>query len=132
MNFQRNTVESPHKGEVRLVGGFRTNGGSSPTAIYGNWISSVARTGAGAYTVTLKNDFKGLHCTGKSATLQLAAAGDSKVVLGPYDATAGTQVVTTITTAAAADIAADANNIVWLELVVSYGRIADGSPNRDS
>jgi hypothetical protein len=132
MHFNRNTIEGPHKGEVRLSGGFRTNAGSSPTVIYGNWISSVSRTGAGTYTVQMKNEFKGLHCIGKQATLQLAAPGDSKVVLGAYDASAGTQVVATITTAAAADIAANADNIVWLELVVSYGRIADGSPNRDS
>lgn len=129
--FQRNTVESPHKSEVRLAGGFATNGGSSPTTIYGNWIQSVARTGAGAYTITIKPAFRYLKVHGKSASLQLAAAGDSKVVLGPYVHSAGTQVVTTITTASAADIAANADNIVWIELVCSYTTLADGS-SRDS
>lgn len=132
MNFQRNTVESPHKSEIRLSGGFRPNGAGSITAFYGNWIQSVTRNGAGDYTVTMKNDFKGLYCHGKRATLQLSAVADSKVVLGPYSATAGTQQLWVVTGAAAADIAANADNIVWLELVVSYTRLNDGTPNRDS
>ena len=132
MNFGRYTVESPHKSEVRLAGGFRPEGASAVTAIYGNWISSVTRNGAGDFTITMKNDFKGLYCTGKSALLQLSAVADSKIVMGPYSASAGTQQLFVVTGAAAADIAANADNIIWVELVISYTRLPDGSPNRDS
>lgn len=128
MNFQRNTVETPHKSEVRLSGGFATNGASNPATIYGNWIQSVIRDGgAGIYLVTLKPDFRGMRNKGKQASLQLAAVGDSKVVIGPYNATAGTLRVWTVTGAAAADIAANADNIVWLDLTMSYTTLGDGS-----
>jgi hypothetical protein len=128
MNFQRNTVESPHKSEVRLSGGFATNGASSPATVYGNWIQSVTRDGgAGIFLVTLKPDFRGMRNKGKQVSLQLAAVADSKAVIGPYDAVLGTLRVWTVTGAAPADIAADANNIVWLDLTMSYTTIGDGS-----
>lgn len=132
MSFERQTVETSGKSEVRLSGGFRTNGASSPTVLYGNWILSVARTAAGTYTLTVKRDFRFLDLVSKQCSLQLAAAGDSKVQFGPYDKTAGTQVVITITGVAAADIAADANNIVWVELIARYGTVPDGSPTYDT
>lgn len=128
MNFQRNTVESPHKSEIRLAGGFAPNGASNPVTVYGNWIQSVVRDGgAGIFLVTLKPDFRNMRNKGKSASLQLSAVADSKVVLGPYSASAGTLRVWTVTGAAAADIAANADNIVWLDLVMSYTSLPDGS-----
>lgn len=128
MNFQRNTVETPHKSEVRLSGGFAPNGTSNPTTVYGNWIQSVVRDGgAGIFLVTLKPDFRNMRNKGKQATLQLSAVADSKVVLGPYSASAGTLRVWIVTGAAAADIAANADNIVWLDLTMSYTSLPDGS-----
>lgn len=134
MESPRFPVETPHKPEFRLSGGFNTNGGSSPTAaqIFGNWIQSVTRSGVGAYSVLLKPEFRGMRNIGKQASLQLAAVGDSKVVLGPYDAAAGTLVVSTVTGAAAADIAANADNIVWLDLTMIYSDIPNGSPAHDT
>ena len=132
MDFERQTVETSQKSEVRLSGGFRTNGGASPTVLYGNCIQSVARTGAGTYTVTLKRGFRFLDIVSKQCSLQLAAAADSKVQWGPYDKAAGTQVVVTITGAAAADIAANADNIVWLEWIARCGIVPDGSPTYDT
>jgi hypothetical protein len=133
MDFMRQALETGHKNEVRLAGGFRTNGGSNPTVLFGdNWIQSVVRDGAGAYTVTLKKAYRGMDLIGKNTSLQLAAAGDSKTQFGAYDKAAGTQVIRTITGAAAADIASDANNIVWLELICRYGNVPDGSTTYDT
>lgn len=132
MEFPRFQALTSHKPEVRLSGGFATNGGSNPATLYGNWIQSVTRSGAGAYSVLLKPEFRGMRNVGKQASLQLAAVGDSKVVLGPYDSTAGTLVVTTVTGAAAADIAANADNIVWLDLTMIYSDVPNGSPNHDT
>ncbi len=130
MGYQRNAIESCHKPEVRLAGGFRTNAGASPTTamLYGNFIESVARTGAGTYTVTLKPEWRNRRAVSMRADIQLAAGGDSKAQLGAYVASAGTLVVRTITTAAAADIAADPDNKVWFELVLLNNDAPVGSP----
>jgi hypothetical protein len=132
MDFLRQTIEGVHKGELRLSGGFRPNGGSNPSVLYGNWIESVTRNGAGDLTVRLKKPFRNMDCLSKQVSLQLSTAADSKVQLGPYDKAAGTQRVFTITGTAAADIAANADNIVWLELTMRYGNVPDGSPNYDT
>jgi hypothetical protein len=132
-DFQRQTLETVHKGEVRLAGGFRPNGSSTPTAFYGNWISSVALTSTGLFTVTLKNPYKGLRVVGKNYSLQLSAAADTVLQWGTYDASAGTIQVRSLTAGSVANIAANADNIIWLELVVKYSiGVPDGGPNYDS
>lgn len=133
MEFPRFQALTSHKPEVRLSGGFAPNGGSNPATLFGNWISSVTRDGgAGIFLVTLRPEFRGMRNIGKQATLQLSAAADSKVVLGPYDATAGTLRVWTVTGAAPADIAANADNIVWLDLTMIYSDVPNGSPSHDT
>src|SRR5262245_4022172 len=130
----RQTLETTNKGAVHVHCGFQPNAGSSPTAamIYGNAIASVARTGAGTYTVTLKPEYKNLDLIAKHISLQLAAAGDSKAIAGPYVKAAATQQVFTITGAAAADIANNADNIVWLSLVFRTAIVNDGTLLYDS
>ena len=127
--FGRATLETTNKGAVTLFGGFKTNAGASPTAamICGNFIASVTRTGAGAYDVLLKPEFRNLDVISKQISLQLAAAGDSKVQFGTYVKTTGVQKVVTVTATAAADIAADADNIVWIQMTIRYAVTSDGT-----
>jgi len=132
--FERQSLETPLKSAVELVGGFATNGNADPTAaqIFGNFIKSVARTGAGAYLVTLKPEFRYMDLVGKSAHLSLAAAGNSFAQCGPYDKTVASLVVTTLTGGAAADVAANADNFVTLRLTARFGQNQDGCVLYDS
>lgn len=132
MSFERQSVETSGKSEVRLSGGFRPNGVNPPTAYYGNWIESVVRTGIGAFTLTLKREFRHLDLVGKQCCLQLNTAGDGKVLFGPYVKTAGTQVIWTIVGAAVGDLAVNVDIVVWIELIARYGIVPDGSPTYDT
>lgn len=127
MDFSRTVVESPNRQQVLLCCGFFTNGASNPASFIGNLIQSVTRTGAGALTVTLKAQYKGIDLFGRFAQLNMAAPSDSKVVLKAYDKTAGTLTLETFTGAAAADIAAAADNFVSLLLVARYGSVPEGA-----
>jgi hypothetical protein len=118
---------SANKGEVVISGAFSVNGASSPVAFRGPdglgttlpaGITSLTRTGTGEYTLTFDDSFYAM--TGAQVSLMLATAADSKVQLTAVPAnlntsTAMTQKITTITTAAAADIAAASGNEVFFE-----------------
>lgn len=132
--FERTTVESPNKGQIALRGGFATNGASDPTTIFGNFILSVAHTGTGAYLVTFKTEFKGLKLLSRRSELTLAAAGNSTSQLGAYVASAGTLVVRTLTAGVVADVAAAADNYVFVDLDAAYlaDLVADGTTTYDS
>ena len=70
---------------------------------------TVARGGTGSFTVTLDAKYPGL--LSGQCSLALNAAADSKVQFGAIDvASAKTVIINVITTASAADIAANANN----------------------
>jgi len=70
---------------------------------------TVARGGTGSFTVTLDAIYPGL--LSGQCSLALNAAADSKVMFGAIDVvTAKTVIINVITTASAADIAANANN----------------------
>tara|TARA_R100000458_G_C8268057_1_gene242919 strand:- start:1699 stop:2079 length:381 start_codon:yes stop_codon:yes gene_type:complete len=70
---------------------------------------TVARGGTGSFTVTLDAKYPGL--LSGQCSLALNAVADSKVQFGAIDvASAKTVVINVITTASAADIAANANN----------------------
>jgi len=130
----RQTAETTHKGEIRLSGSFIPNTAGTPAAagIRGNWIASVAHTNTGIWTITIKAGYRGLrglisaHCS-----LQLASAALSFVQLGAIDLAAGTVVVCNFTegagTLALADIAANANNRICVELVCKWLPVKDGS-----
>ena len=117
---------SANKGECVISGAFSTNGGSSPVAFRGpdglgttlpSGITSITRTNTGEYTITFDDQFYSI--TSMQCSLMLGTAADSKVqftgIPGNLNsATAAlTQKLTTITTAAAADIAAASGNEVW-------------------
>lgn len=135
--FMRQTVEGPHKGEVLLDGKFRPNDASAPTAamIFGNWISSIAHTATGKWTITMKDDFKNLigwhslHVTLSTATAQptISVSG------GAIDLAAGTIVIHAAAEdgvsgiSAASNIAADADTFISVSLSVKYDTSPDGS-----
>jgi hypothetical protein len=98
-------------GHVIVAGSFAPNGSSAldATKVYGKGFS-VAYTSTGLYTVTFQDLYPQLLSA--VATLQLATDADQVVKVGTYSASAGTLVLTAwdISSAAVADIAANANN----------------------
>lgn len=118
---------SANKGEVVISGAFSLNGADNPVAFRGpdglgttlpNGITSITHSGTGEYTLTFDDQFYAM--TGAQVSLMLGTAADSKVQLTAIPAnlnssSALTQKITTITTAAAADIAAASGNEVWFE-----------------
>ena len=102
-------VQSLSRETKLIVGSFAPAGAGALTDAKGDgW--TAARSGVGTYLVTFTHNWKDM--LGAIATLQLASAADSKLQVGTYDATARTLVIRNITTASAAEIAADANNRV--------------------
>jgi hypothetical protein len=78
---------------------------------------TVARGGTGSFTVTLDATYPGL--LSGQCSLALNAAADSKVMFGAIDVvTAKTVIINVITTASAADIAANANNRIHFCLML--------------
>jgi hypothetical protein len=114
-------IQGLGKGIKIISGSFAPNGASAVSAasVKGKGFS-VARTGAGVFTITLQDAYVALlagHCT-----LQLSAAADQFVQLGAIDVvTAKTVVINAwdISDAALADIAANANNRIHFTLVLS-------------
>ena len=107
---------NPH---VKIIAGsFKPNSSSAVdnTANTGaGW--TVARSGTGSFTVTLDDAYPGL--LSGQCSLALNAAADSKVMFGAIDvASAKTVIINVITTASAADIAANANNRIHFCLVL--------------
>ena len=107
---------NPH---VKIVcGSFKPNGSSAVdnTANTGTgW--TVARGGTGIFTVTLGDKYPGILSA--TCSLALNAVADSKVQFGAIDvASAKTLVINVITTASAADIAANANNRIHFTLIL--------------
>lgn len=95
------------------------NGSSTPTIGENpnEVLSSVSRGSAGVYTLTLNSTF--LALVSFSASLQLATAADSQVQLTSEDVNgAGTLTTTILTAGSAADIAANAGNIIHFTLVL--------------
>ncbi len=133
-DFDRQPLETTHKSITVLNGSFRPNGASACTAaqIRANWISSVAHTATGTYTITFKTEFKNL--TGllhASVGLRMGSGALSQARGGAIDLTNGTFVVYTFTeasdTTALADIAADADSWIDVSLHMQYAPIVDGS-----
>lgn len=126
--------QQTHIGVVRLHGRFRFNGASAPTSVIGNWVSSVAHTATGVWTVTLAQRFrKWRGPLSAHVSLELDAAALTFLQLGALDEAAGTVIVRAFTesagTLAAADIAAGSNDGNWchLTLVLKYSTTGDGS-----
>lgn len=130
--IQRNDVKTPHKGEIVLSGYFFPNGSSAPATVKGSWISSVAHTATGVWTITMKEKFRGwVGILGAQLSLQMNALGLSIIQFGAMDMDNGTIIIRAATesggTLAAADIAAHANNIIFVTLHLKYSNAEDGS-----
>ena len=107
---------NPH---VKIIAGsFKPNGSSAVdnTANTGaGW--TVARGGVGIFTVTLGDTYPGVLSA--TCSVALSAVADTKVQFGAIDvASAKTLVINVITTASAADIAANAANRIHFCLVL--------------
>ncbi len=107
-------------GRVLVTFGIAPNGVSTPTIVedYGDAVASVTRTGVGVYAIVLKDTWLALASI--STQLQLSAAANSMVqVTGAPTMTTTKTITTTILTAgAAADIAANAANVIFFTLVM--------------
>lgn len=132
--FQKYRMTTSHGGNVMLVGRWRFNGASAPTSIKANWITSVARTSTGVWTLTINTAYRSWVANSVViASLELDAAGLSFISTGAYSTSAGTLVVRAYTesagTLAAADIAAGSNNGNWCHMIVinKEETITDGS-----
>lgn len=114
-------IQALGKGIKVISGSFAPNGASAvaSTSVKGKGFS-VARTGAGVFTITLQDAYVALlagHCS-----LQLATAADQYVQLGAIDVVSAKTVVINvwdISDAALADIAANAGNRIHFTLVLS-------------
>jgi hypothetical protein len=103
------------------------NGTSTPTIGENpdGVLASVSYDDVGVYTMTLNSTF--LALVSHSFGLQLATAADSQVQLTSEDvAGAGTLTTTILTAGVAADIAANAGNIIHFTLVLRDS--AQGAP----
>jgi hypothetical protein len=100
-------------GAIALSGSFAPAGTGAPTASKGAGFTAT-RTGVGAFLLTFDQPYN--HLVAATGNLQLAAAADSVVQFGNYDATAKTLVVRVLTAGVAADVAADANNRIHFDL----------------
>lgn len=105
-------------GVVTLAGSFAPNGSSavsSASNLGHGW--SVVRTSTGLFTITLEDSYVSLLSL--TASLQLATADDKMVQVGSCDVSSAKTVqirVWDISSAAVADVAADANNRIHFVL----------------
>ncbi len=95
------------------------NGVSTPTIgeNRGLVVGSVTRTGVGVYAIVLNDKY--VATSGVFTQLQLATAADSQVQVTSFtQSTTKTLTVTILTAGSAADIAANAGNIIHFLLVM--------------
>lgn len=94
---------------------FPPNGASQPAAVTGRGVASLTRASTGVFTITLSDSYEDL--VGASVLVGLATAADITVQLGAVDVkSAKTIVLRTLASAVLTDIAADPDNIIWVEL----------------
>lgn len=102
-------------GKTLITFGIAPNGTGTPTIVEDglNFVASVTRSGVGVYAIVLSDTY--LALAGIQICLQLSAAADTQVqVTGAPTVTTTKTITTTILTAgSAADIAANAANIIW-------------------
>ena len=106
---------------VVLSFSFAPQGSSQPTGITGRGVATITRTGAGDFLVTLQDVWPAL--LGAKMSIQMSTATDISPQLGDVDLSAKTLVVRTIVAATETDIAADANNRVFVELTMRNGSV---------
>lgn len=114
--FSSDNLKVVGKERVVIHGKFSPAGTSAVTGVDGHGFT-VARTGVGAYLITLKKPYPELISF--NAGVREAAGTPTFAQFGDYDSSAGTiqlRVAQGTTTMALADLAADADNEVSFEL----------------
>lgn len=97
--------------KVCVMGSFAPNGvGAISNASNTGRGYSVTRTGVGAYQILFDDAY--VELVSATATVQLAAVADLKIVVGAFVQAARTLVLTAVAVAAPTEIAAAANNRV--------------------
>lgn len=130
--FRSDKVESPLLTPIDVEGSFLPKGSSAVTAWTGA-VESVTREATGRYTVLLKKEFWYLlnRIVTQQGTIRQSAVGTNShnVSFGPVTAASGTFEVYThlVSTGAAADLADNANNIVFFTLRCKHSATDDGS-----
>lgn len=102
-------------GAYDIPGSFGTNGLLAPLLVRGRAFT-VARTGVGTFTVTIKDRIPAVDAV--MAGAQTAVAGAFAVEVGAVDLTARTVILRTLVAGVPADVAADANNRVNFSIAV--------------
>jgi hypothetical protein len=122
----RATPSVPHAGELILTGWFKPNGASVPTSFNKAWMKSVARPGVGSFTITLKDSLPQFR---RLIGLQVSVQGpdESTVKTTAVSLSAKTIALQLYTAGVAADIAAGADNYVFVTLTVKLSSLDDGS-----
>jgi hypothetical protein len=125
----RNMTYTPYVNETTVQAGFQCNGASTPTIFYSKGpygaaaaplhpiIASIARTGVGTFTITFADAWPMLVNAWSTVNGALTSTSQITSVSNVGTATPVVAGLTTMTSAAAADIAAGANNIVWFGFV---------------
>lgn len=106
-------------GRVLVTFGIAPNGTGTPTITedYGDAVASVSRTGTGVYAIVLKDTW--LSVANIQTQVQLSAAADTVVqITGAATVTTTKTITMTILTAgSAADVAANAANVIWFTCI---------------
>lgn len=110
-------VQQAQHGAVVVHGLFKPAGTGAPTGLRGKGVKSVARTGAGLFTITL--DDKYVELLGANITVGITGdATDLYAQIGDVDLDAKTIKLRLMTGATPTDLAANANNrvafVFWL------------------
>lgn len=116
----------PHTGEIQFNGWFKPNGTSDPTSFDKSWIKSVGRSGVGAFTITLKDSMPTFR---RLLAVHPSVQGPAESTIKSLAVSLSAKTITCqiYTAGAAADIAAGADNYVFMTLIVKYDNIDDGS-----
>lgn len=128
--FQPYEMKTSSGGLVMLVGRFRFNGASAPTTIKANWITSIAHTSTGIWTITVSTAYRTWVANAcRQVSLELDTGNDTQLHFGPYDVSAGTLVVRATTGGAYDSVAAGSNAGNWCQLLLfnKEAPIVDGS-----
>lgn len=107
-------------GKTLITFGIAPNGTSTPTIVEDscNFVASVSRSGVGVYAITLTDTYVAL--AGILTQVQLSAAADTQVQITGAPTVTTTKIITTtiLTAGVAADIAANAANVIWFTVVM--------------
>jgi hypothetical protein len=123
----RNVTYTPYVSPTYLEFGFQTKGAASPTIFYAGagaygagtlpaFITSITRTGVGTFLITLADSFPNMVSAWAQANGLLTSGAVITAVNNVGTSSPVTVNLTTTTSGAAADIAAGANNIIWVGL----------------